>query len=372
MTANANPTRSRLNRRRILQGMGAAGLAASSPLMRTAPARAQESSLTFLTYAVYSDPRLVDAFTAETGVAIVPENFGELDEMVTKLRARESEGYDVISVASNLTKQLFTEGLLLPIDTSRVPNWENLNPAFGEAGYVQTGTEGEVIGVPTVWGPEGLIYRTDLVSEPVDSWSILWNEEYSGQLSAIDYGYEMILIAALYLGYQEELKADPIVFSDEQFDAIKQALIDQKQLLNRYWSDASEAEAGLASGETVATIGRILFQVDLEREGIPVQLVSPKDGTQGWSTSTCIAAKSQNVDAAYEFLNYVISPAYGTPLADVMGYPSSSSEVLDALPEDVRARMTFNDPNIVESMIWWQAAGDEQRWNDLWNEVKAS
>jgi hypothetical protein len=55
-----------------------------------------------------------------------------------------------------------------------------------------------------------------------------------------------------------------------------------------------------------------------------------------------------------------------------MGYPSSSSEVLDALPEDVRARMTLNDPNIVQSMIWWQAAGDEQRWNDLWNEVKAS
>ena len=363
---------SRLNRRNVLQMMGAAGLASAGPLLSPHATGAQDGSLTFLTYAVYSDPRLVDAFTQQTGVSIVPENYGELDEMVTKLRARESEGFDVISVASNLTKQLFEEGLLLPIETSRIPNWEHLDPAFGAAGYVQTGTEGEVIGVPTVWGPEGIIYRTDLITEPVDSWSVLWNSEYQGKLSAIDYGYEMILIAALYLGYQEELKADPIVFTDEQFDKIKQALIEQKQLLNRYWSDASEAEAGLASGETVATIGRILFQVDLEKEGIPVQLVSPKEGTQGWSTSTCVAAKSQNVDAAYEFLNYVISPDYGQPLADFMGYPSSSSEVLNALPEDVRARMTFNDPNIVKSMIWWQAAGDEQRWNDLWNEVKAT
>jgi spermidine/putrescine transport system substrate-binding protein len=361
-----------LTRRHALQLFGAAGLTAATPFVGAAPARAQDQQLTFLTYAVYSDPRLVDAFTEQSGVKIVPENYGELDEMVTKLRARESEGYDVVSVASNLTKQLFSEGLLMPIDTSRIPNWANLDPAFGSAGYVQTGTEGEVIGVPTVWGPEGLIYRTDLVDEPVDSWAVLWNEAYSGQLSAIDYGYEMILIAALYLGYQEELKADPIVFSDEQFATIKQALIDQKQLLNKYWSDASEAEAGLASGETVATIGRILFQVDLEKENIPVQLVSPKEGTQGWSTSTCIAAKTQNVDAAYDFLNYVISPDYGMPLADNMGYPSSSSEVLDALPEEVRARMTFNDPEIVQSMIWWQAAGDEQRWNDLWNEVKAS
>ena len=366
------PSSTGVNRRSVLQAMGAAGLAASSPLLRPHTSRAQDSSLTFLTYAVYSDPRLVDAFTQQSGVAIVPENYGELDEMVTKLRARESAGFDVISIASNLTQQLFKEGLLMPIDTSRIPNWKHLDPAFGAAGYVQTGTEGEVIGVPTVWGPEGIIYRTDLVSGPVDSWSILWDEQYSGALSAIDYGYEMILIAALYLGYQEELKADPIVFTDEQFEAIKQALIAQKSLLNRYWSDNSEAEAGLASGETIATIGRILFQADLEKEGIPVQLVSPKEGTQGWATSTCIAAKSQNVDAAYEFLNYVISPGYGLPLADIMGYPSSSNEVMAALPEDVRARMTFNNPDIVKDMIWWQAAGDEQRWSDLWTEVKAS
>ncbi|MCC6945059.1 MAG: extracellular solute-binding protein [Thermomicrobiales bacterium] len=361
-----------LDRRRLLKGAGAAGLALGAPMARSMPTSAQSDKLVFLTYAVYSDPVLVDGFTEQTGVSIVPENYGELDEMVTKLRARGSSGYDVVSVASNLTRQLFEEGLLLPIDTSRLSNWPDLDPAFGTAAYVQTGVEGQANGVPTVWGPEGLIYRTDLVEEPVDSWSILWNENYKGQISAIDYGYEMILIAALYLGYQDELRADPIVFTDEQFDNIKNALIEQKQLVNRYWSDVSEAVSGLASGETVATIGRILFQTELENEGIPVQLVSPKEGAQGWCTSTCIAANSENVDAAYEFLDYVISPDYGLPLAESMGYPSSSQVVLSMLPEEVRARMTFNDPNIVESMIWWQAVGDEQRWNDLWNEVRAS
>ena len=361
-----------LSRRRFMQMIGTAGLAAGAPALRTNSAWAQEKSLTFLTYAVYSDPRLVEGFTKQSGVAIVPDNFGELNEMVTKLRARGSEGFDIVSVASNLTKQLFKEGLLLPIDTSKLSNWKNLDPAFGQAGYVQTGTAGQVIGVPTVWGPEGLIYRTDLIKTPVDSWSILWDPNFKGKLSAIGYGYEMIVIAALYLGYQDALKADPIVFTDKQFAAIKQALIQQKALLNRYWSDASEAEAGLANGDTVATIGRILFDVDLKKENIPVQLVSPKEGTQGWSTSTCIAAKSKNVDAAYKFLDYVISSGYGLPLANFMGYPSSSSEVLNQLPQDVRARMTFNNPDIVKTMIWWQAAGDEQRWNDLWNEVKAS
>lgn len=364
--------RNQLDRRRLLKGAGAAGLALGAPMTRSIRTSAQSDELVFLTYAVYSDPVLVDGFKDQTGVSIVPENYGELDEMVTKLRARGSSGYDVVSVASNLTTQLFNEGLILPIDTSRLSNWSSLDPAFGSAAYVQTGTEGQVSGVPTVWGPEGLIYRTDLIDGPVDSWSILWDDAYKGQISAIDYGYEMILIAALYLGYQDELRADPIVFSDEQFDNIKNALIEQKQLVNRYWSDVSEAEAGLASGETVATIGRILFQTDLEKEGIPVQLVSPKEGTQGWCTSTCIAAESKNIDAAYEFLNYVISPDYGLPLAESMGYPSSSSAVLSMLPEEARARMTFNDPNIVQSMIWWQAAGDDQRWNDLWNEVKAS
>src|SRR6202161_2853564 len=112
--------------------------------------------------------------------------------MVTKLRARGSEGFDIVSVASNLTKQLFKEGLLMPIDTSKLSNWKNLDPAFGQAGYVQTGAAGQVIGVPAVWGPEGLIYRTDLIKTPVDSWAILWDPNFKGKLSAIGYGYEMI------------------------------------------------------------------------------------------------------------------------------------------------------------------------------------
>ena len=38
-----------------------------------------------------------------------------------------------------------------------------------------------------------------------------------GQLSAIDYGYEMILIAAIYSDIRMRSRR-PIVFTDEQFD----------------------------------------------------------------------------------------------------------------------------------------------------------
>ena len=266
-----------LSRRRVVQIMGAAGLAAGAPALRASSTRAQDS-LTFLTYAVYSDPRLVDAFTKQSGVAIVPENFGELDEMVTKLRARGSEGFDIVSVASNLTKQLFKEELLLPVDTAKLSNWKNLDPAFGQAGYVQTGTEGQVIGVPTVWGPEGLIYRTDLIETPVDSWSILWDESLKGQLSAIDYGYEMILIAALYLGYQDALKADPIVFTDEQFDAIKQALIEQKALLTAIGPMLRRLSPGWRAVRPWPRLGASSSRSTWRRRAFPSSSFHPRKG----------------------------------------------------------------------------------------------
>lgn len=368
-----------------LAGLSLLGSACNSPAAQPVPATSAPSDsssdtgsqsaagqLGFFTYAVYSDPQLVGTFTDQTGVKIVPENYGELDEMVTKLKARQGEGFDLVSVASNLTTQLYDDGVLQPIDTSRLSNWDSLYPRFRDASFIQTGEEGQVIGVPTVWGPEGLIYRTDLVEQPVDSWAAMWNPDFEGHLSTIDFWYEMVLMGAQYLGMNDVLKNDPIEFTDAQFAEIKAALIEQKALLSKLWHDASEAEAGLASGETWVTIGRILFQVDLSKEDIPVALVAPKEGAQGWATSTCVAAGAEDMDAVYEFLDYVISPDYGLPLADVMGYPSAAESVIQTLPDDVQAQMTMNNPDILDSMVWWQAAAEPQKWIELWDEVKAS
>jgi len=368
-----------ITRRDLLKGAAVAGLALGAPaLLSPADAlasirgtnrvrRSSADSVTWLTYALYSDPKLTKAFTQQSGISIKPDNFGELPEMETKLRS--GAGDDVVSIASNLVGPLAAEGLLLPLDTSRLKNWKRLYPQFSDANFIRY--KGKVYGAPTVWGPEGLIYRTDKLKN-VNSWDVLWDQANKGRLSVIDYDYEMALVGALYLGMKKQLAGSPIKFSSADLAKIKSALSEQIKLDSKVWSDTAVAESLLASGESVATIGRISFLNDLRKKNVPVKLINPKEGTQGWVTSTCIVKSSKNVDGAYKLLDYAISPGYGLPLAQTYGYPATSSAVMSKIPAAQRKELFLNDPAILEKMYFWKPAPQQAQITQMWNEIKAS
>ena len=358
-----------VSRRHVLGGM--AGLGAAAVLGAPYVARAAEGSVTFFSYTTYTDPRLTGQFSEQTGIELKIQNFGNLDQMVGKIKATGGGGIDVVSVANNLTKQLFEDGLLEPLDVSRLNNWPHIYPEFQSAEFIQTGEGARIIGVPTVWGPEGLIYRTDKVKH-ADSWTALWDEQYKGRISAVDYAYEMVLIAAQVLGYHDNLVRDPITFTDDQYAAIKDKLIAQKQLVTKYWGSSAEGATLVASGEVWVSVGRLSMLKPAREENVPVKLIAPKEGAQGWCTSTCIVRASQNKDAAYAFLDYVTGEVYQNPLAKVRGYPLANRSIMQQLPEDLRMQLMLNDPDLLKSMVWWKRAADIQRINNLWNEVKAA
>lgn len=358
-----------VSRRQVLGGM--AGLGAAATFGAPYIARAAGGSVTFFSYTTYTDPKLTGEFSKQTGIELKIQNFGNLDQMVGKIKATGGGGIDVVSVANNLTKQLFQDGLLEPIDVSRLKNWSNIYPEFQNADFIQSGEAGKVIGAPTVWGPEGLIYRTDKV-EHADSWNALWDERYKGRISAVDYSYEMVLIAAQVLGFDANLQQDPITFTDDQYAAIKDKLMAQKKLVTKYWGSSAEGATLVAGGEVWISVGRLSMLKPAQEENVPVKLIAPKEGAQGWCTSTCIVRASENKDAAYEFLDYITGPIYQDALARVRGYPLANKAIMRELPADMRNQLMLNDPNLLKSMVWWKQAADIQRINNLWNEVKAA
>ena len=106
---------------------------------------------------------------------------------------------------SNLVTRWPQKGCSTRSTRRGLKNWKNLYPQFSDANFIRY--KGQIYGVPTVWGPEGLIYRTDKL-KGVDSWDVLWDEKNKGPLSVIDYDYEMALVAALYLGMKKQLSGE--------------------------------------------------------------------------------------------------------------------------------------------------------------------
>ena len=99
--------------------------------------------------------------------------FGDDDDAFTKVKA----GFrpDIAHPCYDKVARWNKEGLLQPIDTKRIKNWDTIFPVFRNLPDIQAG-DGKVWMVPWDWGNTSILYRTDLVKNPEQSWNLLWDK----------------------------------------------------------------------------------------------------------------------------------------------------------------------------------------------------
>ena len=118
-------------------------------------------------------------------VEVRTATFESNDEAAAKIKAGFKA--DVVEVCLDEQGPLIDAGMLQPIDTSRLENWDDLDPTFRDAAGVAA-IDGEVSMVPTQAGAVGIIYDKDEFPDGVDSWATLFDSEYDGR-AAMDGGY---------------------------------------------------------------------------------------------------------------------------------------------------------------------------------------
>ncbi|MGH6919150.1 MAG: ABC transporter substrate-binding protein, partial [Geminicoccaceae bacterium] len=225
-------TREAAARRRV--AMGAALLCAVGVILAGGTAlQAQERELRIFTFEGYTDDEWVEEFEAAHDAEVNVTYTGSVDEMFAKMKGSEGADYDLISIDTSLFGRYIEQGLIVPYDLSKIPNTANLLPAFRDVAEVQH--DGDTYGVPITWGSLGLIYDKDEVDPPPTSWEVLWDEDYKGRIIVLDDTNNNIVNTAIILGYE-----DPFNLTDEQLEAIKQKLIDQKKVLLSYFAGYEE------------------------------------------------------------------------------------------------------------------------------------
>lgn len=361
--------RKQTSRRALLQAAGAAGaLVVGAPFVSRAQAR---RVVTLFSQATYTDPKLLANLEKDTGIELKVQNFGDVEQLAARLSATGGSGLDVTTCPNNLMQQFYKSGVFEKFDTGRLKNWQKIFPDFQSADFLSAGESGQAVAAPFAWGPEALIYRTDKIAH-ADSWSDLWDPRWKGRTTGPDYAFEWVFAAALVLGYRSTLEKEPITLSDAQLAAIKSKLIEQKKLITKYWQSAAEGASLVVSGEAWISVGRIAMLAPAREEKIPVKLVPPKEGAQGWCTGLCVLKSAPKNDAIYEFLDWMMSESYQRKLAEIKGYPSVNKALMEELPAALRSDLTLGDPNLLKSMVWWKQTTETQRINNLWNEIKAS
>lgn len=255
-------------------------------------------------------------------------------------RAKKGD-FDVIHGCTTTWLQMIEQGLILPLDTSRLVNYPDLFSQLVEKGSFN----GNYYFMPVDWGYEGILVRTDKVAALPVSWSDLWKGEYAGHVSIYDYGQNAYNLTSL------ALKLEPALSTPTQDIIVENALSKLRPNLYNAWSDYEMLEKDMTSGDVwVAGNAWTDSFVRLKEKGVPVEYILPKEGALAWLCGYGIGKNSDNPDMAYEFINSVTTPEANAWMSQAFYYGPGNMKSLPLINQEVVDLLNLDKKDFIERM----------------------
>ncbi len=262
----------------------------------------------------------VTEFEAQTSCKVTVKTAATSDEMVTLMN---EGGFDLVTASGDASNRLIAGGKVQPINIDLIPSWSAVDDRLKDAPWHTV--DGVHYGVPYQWGPNVLMYNTEVFPEAPTSWDVTFVEmtlsdgaTNAGRVQAYD-GPIYLADAALYLKYHNpELGIEnPYDLNQAQFDAVVALLTGQRALINRYWHDAYVQMDDFANEGVVAS-GSWPFQVNF-MEGVSVSSVVPVEGATGWADSTMMHVDAPHPNCAYKWMEWSLNTKLQGDLASWFG-----------------------------------------------------
>ncbi|MBI4772193.1 MAG: ABC transporter substrate-binding protein [Chloroflexi bacterium] len=265
----------------------------------------------------------VTQFEKDSGCKVNVKTAATSDEMVALMN---EGGFDLVTASGDASNRLISGGRVQEINLSLIPSWNKVDPRLQNAPWFTV--DGKHYGAPYQWGPNVLMYNTEVFGDnPPASWSVVFEEttlpdgkSNKGRVQAYD-GPIYVADAALYLKvHNPELGIkDPYALTREQFDAALNLLRQQRALVGRYWHDAF-IQMDDFTNEGVAASSSWPFQVNfLQFSNVPVASVFPTEGTTGWADTTMMHVDAPHPNCAYKWLEHSLDPKLQGDLAAWFG-----------------------------------------------------
>jgi spermidine/putrescine transport system permease protein len=263
---------------------------------RTWPAGSQVPQLNIYIWSNYLSPRIIHGFEREFHCKVNYDLYDSNEALLTKLQAGNVD-YDLVVPSDYMVEILARQGLLARLDKSRLPNaWANTDPRFLGLPFDPHND----YSVPYAWGTTGLAYRTDLVKENLDSWSVLFDPRFAGHILLLDDTREVFGMALKKLGYSLN-STDP-----GQLRQARDLLLREKPLVKGY--NSSNFEQDLAAGDAwiaQAYNGNMTFVM---RDEPRIRYVIPREGCTISVDCACLPRRAPHKELAEAFINYFHRP----------------------------------------------------------------
>lgn len=294
-------------------------------LLLTSQALAGSKELYIYNWSEYMPDSVLADFTKETGIKVIMSTYDSNEALYAKIRMVEAKGYDLIVPSTDFVARMRKEGLLRPLDKSKLTNLGNLDPQLMNQAF----DPDNIFSVPYMWGSTAIAVNTkDPAAAQLTSFADLWKPELAGKILLPNDMRGVLGMGLKRLGYSLNetdpakvaqacellmpLMANVRVFDS---DSPKQALLNNEVLAAVLWN----GEAYVAAGENP-----------------DIRYVYPAEGFSLWVDNLCIPKNAANVENAHLFIDYLLRPEVAAFICQELGYSSPNLAAQATLPEDVR------------------------------------
>ena len=253
------------------------------------------------------------------------------DESIQKMVVGDgSKLYDALSDnGGGMEDALASQGAIVPLDTSRIPNWKNVLPKYNEGGSAADTIrhKGKVVAIPYIANADSLAYNHEKIGSDLNSWEALFDSQFRGRAAMQnDFGPTMTN-TAIYL--KESGKQDIVNPSDMTAAEVKgvcQFLIALKKKghFRTFWDGFQNGVGLLASEEVlVSSCWEPVQIVAANKSKKDIRYGTMKEGHQTWNNIWMLTKGGMErgqADAFYKLMNLYLSPWFGARTLLTFGF----------------------------------------------------
>jgi putrescine transport system substrate-binding protein len=342
-------------------------------------ARAQGGSVNVYNWSDYIAEDQLKIFEKDTGTRVNYTTYDSNEILDAKLRTGRS-GYDVVvPTASPFFVRQLAANLYLPLDRTKLKNWNNLDPEILAA--LAKYDSGNTHGIPWMWGTTGIGYNADEIKKrmpdaPVDSLRMIFDPAVVSKFKdcgvmVLDSATDVLPAALKYLGL------DPDSKKPEDLARAADVVKAVRPFIRKFHS--SEYLNALAGGNICLAFG---FSGDIfqardraakAKDKRDIAYAIPKEGSLLWIDVAAIPKDAPNPANALRFLDFLLEPKVAAASSELTGYANGNKAAFALLPKDISGNPLIYPPLDVRAKFYTITAGTPEQTRErtrLWTTVK--
>lgn len=279
-------------------------------------------------------------FLDANGITIKASILSTQDDVQVHLSGSKPNPVDMSSYSHGYSDFYVKElKIASPMDPAKVPNYNesDIFPEFyNKPLWVK---DGQLYGVPAIWGLNAMVYNPKLVPEP-QSYKDLLKPEYKGLVFFTDDTVASWPIIARLGGFGDKYPDLTPAELEASFAAAR-PYVEQCRVFAGSYGDAINL---FVNGEVgVLFCGWTGIPLETAKSGVETRVKIPSDGGAMWCDSWFIPVSATNPDAAYAYINEMIGPEGSAKMAEAIACGTPNRKSVALLDEVTRSFFNYDN-----------------------------